>query len=70
VKVFKLDSIKDAKAYLDALGIIKFYRQDPDISAGLADGMLVTTSSNFEASCIWEGQLRLAVKDGKLQFLF
>jgi hypothetical protein len=32
--------------------------------------MLVTTSSNFEASRLWKGQLCLAVKDGKLQFLF
>jgi hypothetical protein len=69
-KVLKLDSIKDAKAYLDALGIIKFYLQDPDFSPGFADGVLVTTSSNFEASCLWEGQLCLAVKDGELQFLF
>jgi hypothetical protein len=69
-KVLKLNSIKDAKAYLDALGIIKFYLRDPDFSPGLADDTLVTTSSNFEASQLWEGQLRLTVKDGKLQFLY
>jgi hypothetical protein len=68
--VLKLDSIKDAKAYLDALGIIKFYLQDPDFSPGLVDGRLFTTSSNFEASHLWEDQLCLAVKDGKLCFLF
>jgi hypothetical protein len=68
--VLKFDSIKDAKAYLDALGIIEFYLRDPNFSPGLADGTLVTTSSNFEASCLWEDQLCLAVKDGELQFLF
>jgi hypothetical protein len=61
-KVLKLDSIKDVKAYLDTLGIIKFYLQDPDFSPGLADGVLVTTSANFEASRLWKGQLCLAVK--------
>jgi hypothetical protein len=69
-KVLKLNLIKDAKAYLDALGIIEFYLQDPDFSLGLADGALVTTPSNFEASRLWEGQLCLAIKDSKLQFLF
>jgi hypothetical protein len=69
-KVLKLDSIKDVETYLDALGIIGFYLWDPDFSPGLADGALVTTSSNFEAGRLWEGQLCLAVKDSKLQFLF
>ncbi len=68
--MLKLILIKDAKGYLDAFGFIKFYLRDPDFSPGLADGVLVTTSSNFEASRLWEGQLCLAVKDGKLQFLF
>ncbi len=69
-KVLKIDPIKDTKAYLDALGIIEFYLRDPDFSPGLPDGALVTTASNYEASHLWEGQLRLAVKDGKLRFLF
>ncbi len=68
--MLKLDSIKDAKAYLDALGIIEFYLWDPVFSPGLEDGMLVTTSSNFEASRLWEGLLCLAVKDAKLCSLF
>jgi hypothetical protein len=29
MKFLKLDAIKDAKAYLDALGIIEFYLRDP-----------------------------------------
>jgi hypothetical protein len=69
-KVLKLNSIKDAKAYLDALGIIEFYLWDPNFSSGLPDGFLVTTPSNCEASRLWEGQLRLVVKDGELHFLF
>jgi hypothetical protein len=69
-KVLKLNPIKDAKAYLDALGIIEFYLQDPNFSSGLLDGALVTTHSNCEASCLWDGHLHLAVKDGKLCFLF
>jgi hypothetical protein len=69
-KVLKPNLIKDAKACLDALGIIEFYLQDPKYSPCLADDALVTTSSNFEASRLWEGQLYLAIKDGKLQFLF
>ncbi len=64
--MLKLDLIKDTMAYLDALEIIEFYLWDPDFSPCLADGALVTTSSNFEASRLWEGQLRLAVKDGEL----
>ena len=43
---------------------------EPDFSSGFPDGLLVTTPSNSEASRIWEGQLRLAVKDGELYFLF
>jgi hypothetical protein len=69
-KVLKLNSIKDAKAYLDALRIIDFYLRDSNFSPCLVDGALVTTSSNFEASRLWAGQLCLTVKDGKLQFLF
>ena len=69
-KVLKLDSIKDTKAYLDALGIIKFYLRDPAFSLVFLDSALITTSSNFEASRFWEGQLHLAVKDRELCFLF
>jgi hypothetical protein len=54
-KVLKLDPIKDAKAYLNALGIIEFYLHEPEFSTGRADGELITTTSNLEASCLWEG---------------
>jgi hypothetical protein len=69
-KVLKLDPIKDAKAYLNALGIIQFYICEPEFSTGCADGKLISTASNFEASCLWEGQLHLVVKDGTLHFFF
>jgi hypothetical protein len=69
-KVLKLDAIKDAKAFLDSLDIIEFYLREPEFSSGLPDGAPVTTPSNLEASRLWEGQLRLAVKDGDLRFLF
>jgi hypothetical protein len=70
VKVLKLDSTKNAKTYLDALGIFEFYLWEPDFSSDFLDGALVTTPSNYEASCLWKGQLHLAVKDGELCFLF
>jgi hypothetical protein len=69
-KVLKLDAIKDAKAFLDSLDIIEFYLRKPEFSSGLPGGALVTTPSNLKASRLWEGQLRLAVKDGDLWFLF
>jgi hypothetical protein len=69
-KVLKLDAIKDAKAFLDSLDIIKFYLCKPKFSSGLPDGALVTTPSNLKASCLWEGRLQLAVKDEDVHFLF
>jgi hypothetical protein len=60
---FKLGVFKGAKK-------IQFCLRIPDISTGRSDGLLVTDPSNVEASRFWEGQLRLAVKDGSLFFLF
>jgi hypothetical protein len=70
MKVLKFNPIKDVKAYLDALGIIEFYLQEPEFSPGCADGKLVMTTSNLKASRPWEGQLHLAVMYGVLCFLF
>ncbi len=70
MKVLKLNPMKDAKAYLDALEIIKFYLRELEFSNGRADGKLIMTTYNLKASRLWEGQLRLAVKDGTLLFLF
>jgi len=42
----------------------------PKFSTGHNDDSLTTDANNIEASRAWEGQLRLAVKDGTLRFLF
>ncbi len=42
----------------------------PEFSTGHADNSLTTDAHNLEASRAWEGQLRAAVKDGTLKFLF
>jgi hypothetical protein len=42
----------------------------PEFSTGRADDSLATDASNAEASRAWEGQLRLALKDGGLCHLF
>jgi hypothetical protein len=62
--------MKDAKAFLDSFEQIQFYLRMPDFSTGHADGALVMDVGNREASCVWEGQLRLAVQGGTLRFLF
>jgi hypothetical protein len=69
-KVLKLNPIKDVKAYLNALGIIEFYLQEPELSTNHMDCNLVMTMSNLKASHPWEGQLHLAIRDGTLHFLF
>ncbi len=69
-KPFKLIEIKDAKAYLDNYNLIQYYLRIPEFSTGHSDGVLQMDPSNAEASRVWEGQIRLAVKDGSLCFLF
>jgi hypothetical protein len=69
-KLLKLDLVKDAKAFLNLLEQIHFYLRMPELSTGHADGSLTTDTGNLDASCAWEGQLRLAVKVGSLRFLF
>ena len=69
-ELLKLDPIKDAKGFLDSLETIQFYLRMPEFSTGHADNSLTTDVLNVEASRAWEGQLRLAVKDGSLKFLF
>ena len=68
--LLKLDPIKDAKGFLDSLETIQFYLRMPEFSTGHADGLLTTDAVNLEASRVWEGVLRSAVKDGTLKFLF
>jgi hypothetical protein len=70
VELLKLDPIKDAKEFLDSFETIQFYLQMPEFSTGHANVSLTTDTMNLDASCAWEGQLHLAMKDGTLRFLF
>jgi hypothetical protein len=70
VELLKLDPIKDDKEFLDSFKTIQFYLRMPEFSTGHADGSLTTDTANLDASRTWEGQLRLAMKDGTICFLF
>ena len=50
--------------------VIQLYLHMDIFSMGHANGSLVTNAANSAASCIWEYQLHLAVKDGSLCVLF
>ena len=67
---FKLSEIKDIKGYLDMQDEIAYYLRSDEYCTRRSDSLLVTDSSNAEASRYWEGQLRVAVKNGGLRFLF
>jgi hypothetical protein len=67
---FKLPPIADAKAYLNLYSILQYYLHCPESSTLHSDDALVTDSRNAEASAHWEGQIRMAVQDGSLHFLF
>ena len=69
-KPFKLPPIADSKAYLNLSSIIQYYLHRHEFSAQRSDGALITNSRNAEASADWEGQVRVAVQDGSLRFLF
>jgi hypothetical protein len=49
---------------------IHFYLRMPEFSTGHTEDFLFTDGANQEASWAWEGQLRLTIKEGSLQFLF
>jgi hypothetical protein len=70
VNPLKLCELKDPKAFLDNWDLIQYYLRVPEFSTHWTDDALVTDSSNLEASRMWEGQLRLAVKEGLLRYLF
>jgi hypothetical protein len=67
---FKLSEIKDVKSYLDMQDEIAYYLWSDKYSTKRSDALLTTDPSNAEASCYWEGQLRIEVKNGGLRFLF
>jgi hypothetical protein len=70
IELLKIDPIKDTKSFLDSFETIQYYLRMPKFSTGRADDSLATDASNAEASQAWEGQLRLALKDGGLHHLF
>jgi hypothetical protein len=67
---FKLPAIADAKAYFNISSIIQYYLRCPEFSTQRSDNALITDSRNAKASAYWEGQVRVAVQDGSLHFLF
>jgi len=69
-ELLKLDPMKDLKAFLDSLEQIQYYLQMPDFCTGCTDDSLVTDASNQKASRVWEGELRITIKEGTLRFLF
>jgi hypothetical protein len=66
----KLSPLKDAQAFLDHCDLIQYYLHVPEFSTGRAGNTLLTDSLNADASQMWEGQLRLAVKGGSIKYLF
>ncbi len=68
---FKLSALKDAKAYLDVYDMILYWLRQPEYGTQLSnESLLVMTPSNVAASLFWEGQIRTAVREGSLRFLF
>ena len=67
---FKLPVIPDVKSYLNLAGIIQYYLWRPEFLTQLSDDKLIADSRNAEASSYWEGQLRVALQDGSLCYLF
>jgi hypothetical protein len=67
---FKLPPIPDNKTFLNLSSILKYYLWRPEFSTQHSDGKFITDAHNAEASAYWEGQLRLAIQDGSLKFLF
>jgi hypothetical protein len=70
-ETFRLPVLKDPKAYLDVYDMILYWLRHAEYSTLLLDeSLLVTTPSNVPASLFWEGQIRSAVREGSLWFLF
>jgi hypothetical protein len=67
---FKLPPIEDAKAYLNLSSILQYYLCRPEFLTQCSDDALVTDLRNAKASAYWKGQIRVAVQDGSLRFLF
>ncbi len=68
IKPFKLPPITDSNSYLNLQSIILFYLCHPEFSTQRSNNALITDSRNADASCFWEGQIRVAVQEGSLCF--
>ena len=66
----KLSPLPDDKSFIDHFKLVQYYLWVPEYSTGWLDDALITDAPNLDASWMWEGQLRLAVKDGSLCFVF
>jgi hypothetical protein len=67
---FTLPSIKMSDDYLAARDLILYWLRRPGFSTACSDATLITDPSNAHASQFWEGQIRMALKDGLARFLF
>ncbi len=67
---FRLPPILDTKTFLKLSSILQYYLRRPEFSTQCSDGEFITDAHNAEVSAYWEGQLRVAVQDGTLKFLF
>jgi hypothetical protein len=67
---FMLPPIKYGSDYLQTWDLILFWLRCPSFSTVCSDTVLNTDAANSLVSQYWEGQLRMAVQDGLVQFLF
>jgi hypothetical protein len=56
--------------YLAARDLIQYWLRRPGFSTARSDAALITDPTNALASLFWEGQIRMALKDGLARFLF
>jgi hypothetical protein len=67
---FTFPAIKTGDDYLQTRDLILFWLCSPGFSTARLDELLLTDARNALASQYWEGQLRAALKDGPVRFLF
>jgi hypothetical protein len=70
VNRFTLPPIKNSISYLAACNLILYWLHCHGFSTARSDLALITDSTNTLASQFWEGQIRMALKDGPTHFLF
>jgi hypothetical protein len=67
---FTLPPINSSNDYLAAPDLILYWLRRPGFSTTRSNTALITDPSNALASQFWEGQIRMALKDGPTRFLF